>query len=256
MALQLTRAVSQRFIRAGRQLRDVSQFWLRRSPAGPRAETLADSPQHVFNHLHKSGEMNHMGRCRCDACDGEMALVPAVGEAADIARYDWQCAGCGARDETSFCVCRCGRQTVLEKHAANVRVLPVSLNAGGCTECERCVVCDGVLVIGNLKWFYGRWTHLYPDTEFDRRTMQEYTVTRERAKHYGFHCHFSCHQADPQAVQRHLDSLVPDWYAEGHAKQQAEEESRLHRQGRCLACRGRLDVVSRLLDQDRHPQCR
>ncbi len=252
MALQLTRAVSRKFIRAGQQLREVSQSWLRRAPAGPRAEAPVGAPRPVFNHLHKSGEMNHLGRCRCDACDAEMALVPSP----DASHYAWYCAGCRGRDETSFRICRCGRQTVLEKHAASGRALPVSLNAGGCTECERCVVCDGVLAVGNLKWFYGRWTHLYPDTEFDRRAMQEYAVMRERAKHYGFHCHFSCHQADPQAVQRHLDSLVPDWYAEGHARQQAEEEARLHSQGRCLACRGRLDVVSRLLDQDCHPQCR
>jgi hypothetical protein len=257
MALQLTRAVSMKFQIVGRQLREVSQSWFRRAPA--RAEVNPEAPAHAYNHLHKSGEMNHMGRHLCDACDAEMRLVPAV-DAGDAVvtgpRYGWQCPGCGARDETSFRICRCGRQTVLEKHAASARELPISLNAGGCTECERCVVCDGILAVGNLKWFYGRWTHLYPDTEVDRRTMQQYAVTRERSKYYGFHAHFSCCEKDPQAADRHLASCTPDWYAQGIAKQRREEAERLHKEGRCRVCRARLDLWSRILDRDRHPRCR
>ncbi len=257
MALQITRAVSMRFQIVGKQLREVSQSWLH--PQGkvlsPRAKSLPaqndEAPAPVFNHLHKNGEMNYMGRCHCDLCDAEMRLAPAV----EAGQYQWVCSGCGVADDTSFRVCRCGRQTVLDKYAASARELPVSLNAGGCTECERCVICDGVLAVGNLKWFYGRWTHLYPATEFDGRTMQEYTVTRERSKFYGFHCHFSCYEKDPQSTQRTLDSRTPDWYALGLQQQQKEESARLHREGRCQICKGRLDPWSRLLDRDRHPQC-
>jgi hypothetical protein len=255
MALTLTRAVSMKFQIVGRQLREVSQSWFRR--AHPRADVNPEALTHAYSHLHKSGEMNHMGRHHCDACDAEMRLAPAAdaGGAVTGPRCRWQCPGCGARDETSFRICRCGRQTVLEKHAASARELPVSLNAGGCTECERCVVCDGVLAVGNLKWFYGRWTHLYPDTEADGRTGQQYAVTRERSKYYGFHCHFSCCEKDPQASVRHLTAITPDWYTQGIRQQQHEEAVRLHKEGRCRVCRARLDWWSRALDRDCHPKC-
>ena len=134
--------------------------------------------------------------------------------------------------------------------------MPVSLNAGGCTECERCVVCDGVLAVGNLKWFYGRWTHLYPDTEYDRPTNQQYAVTRERSKFYGFHCHFSCFDKDPKAIERILEGRTPDWYTNGLGEQQRAEVKRLRRQGRCLTCRGRLGFWDRVFDHDRHSKCR
>lgn len=257
MAMPLTRAVSMRFQIVGKQLREVSQSWLHpqgkllplRAKSRLSAET--ETPTHVFNHLHKNGEMNYMGRYQCDLCDAEMRLAPV----AEAGQYHWQCFGCGVVDDTSFRVCRCGRQTVLDKHAASARELPVSLNAGGCTECERCVICDGVLAVGNLQWFYGRWTHLYPATEFDGRTMQEYTVTRERSKFYGFHCHFSCCEKDPQSASRWLDSLTPEWYVLGLSRQQKEDAVRLHKEGRCRLCKGRLDPISRLLDRDTHPHC-
>jgi len=258
MALQLTRSVSMKLQFVGRQLREVSQSWFRHAPTQPLAGASLETPAHAYSHLHKFGEMNHMGRHHCDACDAEMRLAPALG-AGDGAvlgpRYQWSCSGCGALDETSFRICRCGRQTVLEKHAASARELPASLNAGGCTECERCVVCDGVLAVGNLKWFYGRWTHLYPDTEADRQTGQEYAVTRERSKYYGFHCHFSCCEKDPQAATRHLESITPDWHVQGMKQQRREDTNLLYKQGRCRVCRARLDWWSRALDRDQHPKC-
>lgn len=264
MALQLTRAVSMRFQRVGRQLREVSQSWLttrltgRRHSVRVRTEEAGDEmPAPAFHYLHKSGEMNHLGRYRCDACDGEMRLTPRTTPESPsyAAAYVWECSGCGAVDETSFRICRCGRQTVLEKHGASARELPVSLNAGGCTECERCAICDGVLAVGNVKWFYGRWTHLYPDTEFDRRTQQQYVVTRERSKFYGFHCHFSCAEKDPLGVERVLQTRTPDWYVQGIAKQKIDDDARLYREGRCRICRGRLDLWSRALDRDAHFAC-
>ena len=265
MALALTRAVSMKFQIVGQQLREVSQGWFRTPGtllnlrAKSRSAQAVDTPVHVFNHLHKNGEMNHMGRYQCDACDTEMHLAPMVEASAEMSalpHYRWQCSSCGAHDDTSFRICRCGRQTVLDKHAASARELPVSLNAGGCTECERCVICDGILAVGNLKWFYGRWTHLYPDTEFDGRTQQQYTVTRERSKFYGFHCHFSCYEKDPQAVDRCLDTRTPEWYAQGLQKQRRDESVRLHKEGRCGVCKSKLDPLSRLLDRDRHSTCR
>ena len=258
MALQITNAVSMKFQIVGKQLREVSQSWLRRGPVQTPADGNLETSAHAYSHLHKSGEMNHMGRHHCDACDAEMRLSPAVdvGDGAVTGpRYYWQCLGCGALDDTSFRICRCGRQTVLEKHAASARELPVSLNAGGCTECERCVVCDGILAVGNLKWFYGRWTHLYPDTEADGRTGQQYAVTRERSKYYGFHCHFSCCEKDSQAADHHLVAITPDWYTQGMAKQKQEEADRLYKERRCRVCRGRLDWYSRILDRDQHRQC-
>ncbi len=255
MVLPLTRAVSMKFQVVGRQLRDVSQSWFRFAPPPPRAEAESGTPAHAYSHLHKSGEMNHMGRHQCDACDAEMRLAPAGGAAVTGSGYHWQCPGCGALDVTSFRICRCGRQTVLEKHAASARELPVSLNAGGCTECERCVVCDGVLAVGNLRWFYGRWTHLYPDTEMDHQTRQQYAVTRERSKYYGFHCHFSCCEKDAQAAARHLEAITPDWHTQGMAQQRKDEAKRLYKEGRCRVCRARLDWWSRVLDRDEHPRC-
>ena len=255
MALTLTRAVSMKFQIVGRQLRDVSQSWFRFAPAPARIEAESGTPAHAYSHLHKSGEMNHMGRHQCDACDAEMHLAPDTGDRGASLRYHWQCPGCGALDVTSFRICRCGRQTVLEKDAASARELPVSLNAGGCTECERCVVCDGVLAVGNLRWFYGRWTHLYPDTEVDRQTEQQYAVTRERSKYYGFHCHFSCCEKDTEAAARHLASITPDWHTQGMTQQRKDEAKRLYKEGRCRVCRARLDWWSRLLDRDEHPKC-
>ena len=258
MVLPLTRVVSMKFQIVGRQLREVSQSWLRRTPPVPPVEAESGTPAHAYSHLHKSGEMNHMGRHACDVCAAEMRLAPAadLGDGTIAGpRYHWLCPGCGAKDETSFRICRCGRQTVLEKHAASARELPVSLNAGGCTECERCVVCDGVLAVGNLRWFYGRWTHLYPDTEVDRNTQQQYAVTRERSKHYGFHCHFSCSEKDAEVAARHLTAITPDWHVQGMAAQRKEEIKRLYKEGRCRVCRARLDWWSRVLDRDEHPKC-
>ena len=259
MALTLTRAVSMKFQLVGKQLRDASHSWFRRARPRPAAAVEAETPAHTFNHLHKNGEMNHMGHYHCDSCSAEMRLAPAPVSAEDAAgtkpRFQWECSGCGSLDDTSFRICRCGRQTVLEKHAASARELPVSLNAGGCTECERCVVCDGILAVGNLKWFYGRWTHLYPATEYDRRTDQQYTVTRERSKFYGFHCHFSCYDKDPKAVERLLDGRAPDWYKQGVAEQQRTETKRLRRQRRCLVCRGRLGFWDRIYDRETHSKC-
>ena len=239
-----------KFQRVGRQLREVSLFRFPRARTKPAAEL--EMPPHAYSHLHKTGEMNHLGHYRCDSCATEMSLAA---DPADTARFRWECLGCGRMDDTSFRVCRCGLQTVLEKHAASARALPVSLNAGGCTECERCVACDGRLAIGNLKWFYGRWTHFYPDVEYDGRTKQQYVVTRERTKFYGFHCHFSCHDKDPKAVERILAGRTPDWYVQGLAEQERLEARRLRREGRCLTCRGRLGLVTRLLKQERHPRC-
>jgi len=247
--MTLTRAVSMRFQVVGKQLREVSYSWFHFGKTKHAAKT--DSPPHAYTHLHKSGEMNHMGHYRCDACATEMSLA-----ATPSAGYRWECPGCGSLDDTSFRICRCGRQAVLEKHAASARELPVSLNAGGCTECERCVLCDGVLAVGNLKWFYGRWTHLYPDMEYDRRTEQQYTVTRERSKFYGFHCHFSCFEKDAKAIERVLEQRAPDWFVTGKAEQERSEARRLRREGRCLVCKGRLGLFNRFLDRETHPKCR
>ena len=264
MALPLTRAVSTRFGLVGKQLRDVSQSWLGRlrpprAAPTPDAAPVPDAPAHAYTHQHHSGEMNHLGHYECDVCAAEMRIAPG----GDGPHARWLCPGCGAADGTSFRLCRCGRQAVLDKHAGSARALPVSLNAGGCTECERCVVCGGVLAPGNLMWFHGRWTHLYPDTERDGLTGQLYAVTRERSKFYGFHCHASCHAKDPARVERHRDSQAPEWYARGAAGQRRAEaarhqaeSARRRREGRCLSCGDPLDPLSRLLARDRHPRCR
>ena len=251
MAMTLTRVVSMQFQRVGRQLRDVSASWFPRPRTKPAVE--AETPPHAYSHLHKSGEMNHLGHNRCDSCATEMGLAA---DPAQNGQVRWECPGCGSADDTSFRICRCGLQTVLEKHAASARTLPVSLNAGGCTECERCAVCDGILAIGNLKWFYGRWTHFYPNMEFDGRTRQQYAVTRERSKFYGFHCHFSCYDKDPKAVERILVGRTPDWYTDGVMEQERLEARRLRREGRCLTCKGRLSLITRLLKRERHSRCR
>lgn len=258
MALHLTRAVSRKFLLAGRQLQEVTSSWFQRAltPARPAPRSEATD---AYSHLHKHGEMNHLGHYQCDLCGLEMRLVPAsvgAGEAVVGPCYLWECSGCGVQDDTSFRICRCGRQTVLEKQGGSGRELPVSLNAGGCTECERCVVCDGILAVGNLKWFYGRWTHFYPDTEFDRRTMQEYTVTRERSLFYGFHAHYSCAEKSPDSVARALEARVPEWYAQGMAKQNAEEVERLRFDRCCLVCKAPLDAASRILGREMHARCR
>ena len=255
MALLLTREITRSFQFAGLQLREVTQSWLRRAKPAEVEEAVA--PSHVFTHLHKSGEMNHLGHYHCDACGAEMRLAPVGTEEAHApARYRWKCTGCGTLDDTSFRQCQCGRQTVMDKHAASGRSLPVSLNAGGCTHCERCVVCDGILAIGNLMWFYGRWTDFYPVTEHDGETSQDYTVTRERSKFYGFHCHYSCAEKNPAAIERVREQRTPDWYADGVAEQQRHETERLRAEGRCLLCKSPLDLVTRLRKLESHPWCR
>lgn len=257
MALHLTRAVSRKFFLAGRQLQEVTSSWFQRALTPPRPAPRPEAAD-AYSHLHKSGEMNHLGHYKCDLCGAEMRLSPvstSPGETVMGPRYFWECSGCGAQDDTSFRICRCGRQSVLEKHGGSGRELPISLNAGGCTECERCVVCDGILAVGNLKWFYGRWTHFYPDTEFDRRTMQEYTVTRERSLFYGFHAHYSCAEKSPDSIAAALKSRVPEWYAQGMEKQQAEEADRLRHDHRCLVCKAPLDAASRILGRETHARC-
>ena len=254
MALLLSREITQGFQIVGQQLREVTQSWLRRSRTLSVEETLP--PRHVFTYLHKSGEMNHLGHYRCETCDTEMRLAPVgTEEAHAAARYRWKCTGCAMLDDTSFRQCQCGRQTVMDRHAASARSLPVSLNAGGCTQCEPCILCDGVLAVGNLKWFYGRWTDFYPITEYDKETGQEYTVTRERSKFYGFHCHFSCFEKDPTAIERIRDQRTPDWYAQGLAEQKREEAEVLRTQNRCLLCKNPLDLVTRLRKLESHPWC-
>lgn len=256
MALHLTRAVSRKFLLAGRQLQEVTSSWFQRALTPPRPAPRPEAAD-AYSHLHKSGEMNHLGQYKCDLCGAEMRLIPAAaGQGTVGPQYDWECSGCGAVDSTSFRICRCGRQSVLEKHGGSGRELPISLNAGGCTECERCVVCDGILAVGNLKWFYGRWTHFYPDTEFDRRTMQEYTVTRERSLFYGFHAHYSCAEKSPDSIAGALKSRVPEWYAQGMEKQKTEEADRLRHDHRCLVCKAPLDAASRILGRETHARCR
>ena len=74
MVLPLTCVVSMKLQIVGKQLREVSSSWFRR--AHPRAE----------------------------AGNGTVTGL----------HYHWHCPGCGARDMSSFRICRCGRQTAQE----------------------------------------------------------------------------------------------------------------------------------------------
>jgi hypothetical protein len=209
--------------------------------------------QHTYSQLSKSGEMNHTGQHLCDHCDGEMQILKGEGEG-DV--Y-WQCSRCNRQDNTSFRICnKCGKKTIPDKWAASAPGMPVSLNAGGCTDCERCVLCDGVLAIGNLRWFYGRWSHNYPSPEYDRRTGEEIMVTRERSKAYAFHAHYSCCEKTPQAVPQIIVTRTPEWFTQGEAEQKRLEVARLRRQGRCLRCKNPLTFWDRIMERDRHRRCR
>ena len=109
MVLPLTCVVSMKFQIVGKQLREVSSSWFR------RAHPPAEAGNGTVTGLH----------------------------------YHWHCPGCGARDMSSFRICRCGRQAA-----------------------------------------------------------QEYTATRERSKHYGFHGHFACGEKDAEATARHLATIT------------------------------------------------
>ena len=216
-----------------------------------RAEDVTAEPAHTFSHVANSGEMNHMGRFTCDACDAEMHIIGGGDEAV------WQCAACGHTDAGSFRICTgCGKKTVPDKWAASARYLPVSLNAGGCTDCQRCVLCDGQLAIGNLVWQHGRWTHGYPSTEFDRKTGEEITVTRERTVFYGFHAHQSCALKNPAGIAQAIASRAPLWYTRGQAEQERTDTDRLHRDGKCLVCRNPLSLWDKLMERDTHKGCK
>jgi len=81
MVLPLTCVVSMKFQIVGKQLREVSSSWFRR--AHPPAE----------------------------AGDGTVTGL----------HYHWHCPGCGARDMSSFRICRCGRQAAQEYAATRER---------------------------------------------------------------------------------------------------------------------------------------
>ena len=251
-----------------KSLRNLTKSW--RKPIGDATqdEIVEDANpdnSHTYSHVQNSGEMNHMGRHECDFCEGEMKLLKRAagvssGEqnSSETAEdYYWQCLVCGRQDDTSFRVCsKCGKKTVSDKWAASARELPVSLNAGGCTDCEHCILCDGILAIGNLMWFHGRWTHSYPSPEFERRTGEQIMVTRERSKTYGFHAHHSCHEKKPTAVAQIILQRTPEWYKQGEAQQQRAESARLRKEGRCQRCKNPLSFWDRVLERDQHKQCR
>lgn len=253
-----------------RSLRNLTKSWLNFGGEMTQDEIVSDSNvdnAHTYSFLQKSGEMNHMGRYECDHCEGEMRIVsypvfktppPGIPDMKVPIGQDvrWQCTRCGRKDETSFRVCsKCGKKTVPDQWAASARELPISLNAGGCTDCERCLLCEGILAIGNLMWFYGRWTHSYPSPEYDSRTGEEIMVTRERSKGYGFHTHRSCHDKNPQAIVQHILQRTPEWYKQGEAEQQRTEALRLLREGRCLRCKNPLSFWDRILEREEHTQC-
>ena len=81
MVLPLTCVVSMKFQIVGKQLREVSSSWFRR--AHPPAE----------------------------AGDGTVTGL----------HYHWHCPGCGARDMSSFRICRCGRRAAQEYAATRER---------------------------------------------------------------------------------------------------------------------------------------
>ena len=254
----------------GKSLRNLTKSWLK--PAGETTqdrivESADPESQHTYSHVGNSGEMNHTGQYLCDHCGAEMRIVKyplyppsqpdVVGLKIPIGEeFRWQCSGCERNDETSFRVCtKCEKKTIPDKWAASARELPVSLNAGGCTDCEHCILCDGVLAIGNLRWFHGRWTHSYPSPEFDRRTGEQIMVTRERSKGYAFHAHHSCCERNPQAIPQIILQRTPEWYKQGEAEQNRLDATRLRREGRCIVCKNPLSFWDRVMERDRHRPC-
>ncbi len=237
----------------GKSLRQITASWMGRAGERP-PDTLSATLDsgHTYSYTANSGEMNHTGHLLCEACEGQMHAEPL--ESGD---WHWHCDQCGCTDETSFRVCsKCDRKTVPDKWAARAPGVPVSLNAGGCTTCERCVICDGVLAIGNLMWFHGRWTHTYPSPEFDRHASEEITVMRERSKFYGFHAHLSCYGRQPQAVTQWVADRTPEWFKQGQAEQTRAQALRLKSQNRCLACKNPLTLWDRLMERDTHKGCK
>jgi len=236
----------------GKSLRQITASWMGRAgerPPDPPDANLEDA--HTYSYTANSGEMNHTGQLLCDVCEGEMHA-----ESGDGGAWHWRCGQCGRCDGTSFRVCpKCERKTVPDKWAARAPGVPVSLNAGGCTACERCMVCDGVLALGNLMWFHGRWTHTYPSPEFDRRANEELTVMRERSKFYGFHAHHSCYSRHPQAVAQCIKDRTPEWFKQGEAEQTRAQALRLRGQHRCQICKNPLTLWDRLLERDTHKGC-
>lgn len=254
----------------GKSLRNLTNSW--RKPIGEATqdrvvENADPDSQHTYSHVDNSGEMNHTGQYLCDHCEGEMQIVkyslykaptPGIPDLKIPIGEDvrWQCCRCGRKDETSFRVCtKCGKKTVPDKWAASAREMPVSLNAGGCTDCERCILCDGHLAIGNLRWFHGRWTHSYPSPEVDRRTGEQIMVTRERSKGYAFHAHHSCCEKNTQAIPQLILQRTPEWYKQGEAEQQRLATARLRHEGRCVICKNPLSFWDRVMERDRHRRC-
>lgn len=253
-----------------KSLRLLTKTWMGTDKDDPQEQggPSGDAPApHSFSHVDNQGEMNHMGQYLCDHCDGEMKVVtfhlyktppPGVPDLKIPIGEDfrWQCSRCGRKDDTSFRVCtHCGKKTVSDKWAASARHLPVSLNAGGCTDCQRCVLCDGMLAIGNLMWFHGRWTHTYPSPEYDRQTGEQIMVTRERSSTYAFHAHQSCHQKNTQAIVQLILQRTPEWYKQGDAEQQRTDAERLRSEGRCVKCKNPLSFWDRMMERATHKGC-
>lgn len=237
----------------GKSLRHITASWMGRAGERPPDDHLSETGDsaHTYSYTANTGEMNHAGQLLCDMCEGEMHT-----EVLDNGGWRWRCAQCGRADDTSFRICgKCDRKVVPDKWAARAPGVPVSLNAGGCTSCERCIICDGVLALGNLLWFHGRWTHTYPSPEFDRRANEEITVMRERSKFYGFHAHHSCHGRRPQAVAQWIADRTPEWFAQGQAEQTRVQALRLRREHRCQVCKNPLSLWDRLLERDTHHGC-
>lgn len=236
----------------GRQLRQITASWMGRAGERPDDDLGIDpAGAHTYSYTANSGEMNHMGHFACDNCEGEMRI-----QTAGDGSLRWECTLCGRQDDVSFRICsKCGEKTVPDRWAASALGIPVSLNAGGCTRCERCIACDGVLAIGNLLWFHGRWTHTYPSPEFDQRTGEELTVLRERSKFYGFHAHQSCYSRRPELVAQAIQSRTPEWFKQGEAQQGRADAERLRGEHRCLVCKNPLTLWDRLMERDTHKPC-
>ena len=237
---------------ARRGLRQITASWMGRDGERPPGDiAVGAGGAHTYSFTANSGEMNHAGHLLCDTCENVMQI-----KREDGGSLVWECSGCGRRDDQSFRVChKCGAQSVPDKWAAGAPGVPVSLNAGGCTSCERCIICDGVLALGNLLWFHGRWTHTYPSPEFDRKTGEEITVMRERSKYYGFHAHHSCQARGPQSIEQIIKDRTPDWFKQGEAEQARADTGRLQREHRCAACKNPLSLWDRLLERDKHKGC-
>lgn len=236
----------------GRQLRQITASWMGRAGERPDDELGIDpAGAHTYSYTANSGEMNHMGHFACETCEGEMHIQTRPDNS-----LCWQCDHCGRLDDTSFRICsKCQSQVVPDKWAASAPGVPVSLNAGGCTRCERCIVCDGVLALGNLLWFHGRWTHTYPSPEFEHRTGEEITVLRERSKFYGFHAHLSCQQRRPELVAQVIKDRTPEWFKQGEAQQAQADAARLRHEKRCLVCKNPLTLWDKLMERSTHKGC-